>query len=126
MLDIKKQIKKYFILSIVVLIISIIYELFSHGVISYYMILSFLIPLIMGTGIYYLIYKINKKSIYKLPSQIYNSSILTFLLYFILNGILEIYGTTNNKINIYLLLGFLLLITSIILNIYYKKIKIKN
>ncbi len=126
MLDIKKQIKKYFILSIVVLIISIIYELFSHGVISYYMILSFLIPLIMGTGIYYLIYKINKKSIYKLPSQIYNSSILTFLLYFILNGILEIYGTTNYKINIYLLLGFLLLITSIILNIYYKKIKIKN
>ena len=126
MLNIEKQIKKYFILSIVVLIISIIYELFSHGVISYYMILSFLIPLIMGTGIYYLIYKINKKSIYKLSSQIYNSSILTFLLYFILNGILEIYGTTNNKINIYLLLGFLLLITSIILNIYYKKIKIKN
>lgn len=130
MLDTKKlkyQIKKYLIISIITLIISLIYELFSHGVYSKSMLLSFLIPLLMGSFMYYIIYSHKKRFVYDLPSKIYNSSIITFLLYLFINGILEIYGTTNNILDIYLYLGFILLIISILLNIkFYKNKKVKK
>ena len=105
MLDIKKDIKFYSIFTIFTLIFGIIYELFSHQVYSNYMIYAFIIPLLLG--IIYIIFKeLINKDIYKL-------SVITFTIGSILKGILDIYGTTNNLIYVYLIVGIILLLLSL-------------
>ena len=121
--DNKKQIIKYFIITIGTGILSFIYELFSHEVYSPYMIYSFLIPL-LGMIIYMVIYFTKaSKFINKISMELFNCSILTFTLYSILNGILEIYGTTNYLVAVYLKIGVILVIFGIIINISYNLIK---
>lgn len=112
-LDIKKEQTRFYIYTLSCIIFSFIYEIFSHGVLSYFMILSFIFPLI-GLIEIIILKKINIKS-----HSLFKSSLLTFTLYFILKGILEIYGTTNKLITIYLILGFSLLIIS--MYYYFKK-----
>ena len=106
-LDIKKEQARFYIYTLSCIIFSFIYEIFSHGVLSFYMILSFIFPLI-GLIDILILKKINIKS-----HNLFKSSLLTFTLYFILKGILEIYGTTNKLISFYLIFGFSLLIISI-------------
>ena len=105
--DIKKQGKVYIIVSIVCLIFAIIYEAFSHGVFSNYMIFAFLIPLVCGATISYILYFINKKDTSLLPSKfgnnLYNAAVATLTFGSIFNGALEIYGTTNAKVYVYLI-----------------------
>ena len=99
-LDIKKQSIYYLILSIIVLIFSFIYELFSHNVYSVFMEYAFVIPL-FNSLILFIIYKLNK-NINKISNTLFNLSVITLTVYSIVRGILEIYGTTNSLINIYL------------------------
>ena len=125
MLDIKKSKKemiKYLFISIFFLIFSIVYESFSHDVYSNYMMYAFVIPLILGTLIYGIIYIFElNKSFNEFGMKLYNSSIITFTLGSIMKGVLEIYGTTNKLTIIYLIIGIITLIISIIINIVYKK-----
>ena len=93
-LDTKRQAIKYFIISIFFLIFGVVYEAFSHNVFSNYMMWAFLIPLFLG-----------------------------FVPYMIL-CILEIYGTTNVLMNVYLPVSITLLVLSII--VFVINILIKN
>lgn len=105
MLDIKKEIRFYLIFTIITLIFGIIYELFSHNVYSNYMIYAFIIPLILG--IIHIIF------IDKIKNYTYKSGIITLTIGSIINGILEIYGTSNNLVYVYLVLGIVHIISSI-------------
>lgn len=116
--DIKKKIKQFLIITIITLLFSIIYEYFSFGVISKYMILAPLIPLILGV-LTYLLLK-NKKVGY-IESSMYSNGVYTLLIGSILQGVLEIYGTTNKLMIIYLVVGIGLIFISLI--IYIKKLK---
>lgn len=107
MLDINKF-KPYLISSIIVLIFSQIYELFSHNVYSNYMTLAFLIPLVLG-----FIYVLFNNYINK---YIYNLSVITLSIGSVIKGVLDIYGTTNNLIYVYLMVGTILILISIINN----------
>ena len=117
--DIKKKIKQFLIITIVTLLFSIIYEYFSFGVISKYMILAPLIPLILGVLTYLLLLK-NEKVGY-IESSMYSNGVYTLLIGSILQGVLEIYGTTNKLMIIYLVVGIGLIFISLI--IYIKKLK---
>lgn len=119
-LDIKKTMVNYFIISLICLIFSIIYEMFSHQVYSKFMICAFLIPLIGGI-ILLIINKIKKFNI--LAINIYHCSIATFTIGSIVQGILEIYGTTNNLTKYYLYIGLGLMIISIIIQFYRKGVE---
>lgn len=114
--DLKRQSKIYLIVSIICLIFSLIYEHFSHEVYSFYMLSAFLIPLILGSLVS-IILSIKNIKVFKLSNNLYNASVATFTIYFIMRGFLEIYGTTNATINIYLIVGIFLLISSIILRV---------
>ena len=111
-LDIKRIRNRYLIGSICSLVFGIIYECFSHNVISNYMIFAFVIPLIG-----YILYWLIDKGIIKIPSNISNKlfgySIATLTIYSILHGVLDIYGTTNGKIYVLLIVGIVLLIMCI-------------
>lgn len=111
----KKQSIVYFFASVFCMLFGLIYEIFSHNVYSNYMIFAFLIPLILGSGISLIIIK-NNIRINRISMNLYNASVATFTIYSIFNGVLEIYGTTNNLINIYLYVGLLLIIFSFIIN----------
>lgn len=106
--DIKKQWRIYIIAVIGCIFFASTYEAFSHGVYSNYMIYAFLIPLIMGAGVSYILYFINKKSKVTLPGKfeknMYNAAVATLTFGSIFNGVLEIYGTTNSKVYVYLVL----------------------
>lgn len=111
----KKVSFKYLIFSIFCGIFAFIYEMFSHGVYSNNMIFAFLIPLVMGTIMFYLIYITNwNKYIDYIGYNLYNASIATFTIGSIIKGVLEIYGTTNSLINMYFIIGFVLLVISIL------------
>ena len=81
------------------------------------MILSFLIPLIFGIGATFYMKR-------KLPSllekQLYNAGVTTLAFGSIVEGVLQIYGTTNSKVYIYMIFGILLLVISISLYVFRK------
>ena len=119
--EIKKQKLAYILFTIFCIVFACIYEYFSHGVISYFMILAFLIPLFFGVLITYLISSKSKKLPSKLENNLYNSAIVTLTIGSIIEGVLQIYGTTNFKVYAYLIVGILFLLISTILYLVRKK-----
>lgn len=81
-LDINIIRKKYLYFSIFLLVFSIIYETFSHGVISNYMILSFIIPLIFGN----IILKLLKKIPNTIEINLYTAGITTLTIGSVIKG----------------------------------------
>ena len=112
-LDIKKNIQLHIFITIFVLLFSIIYESFSHGVYSNYMIFAFLIPLLLGVVVFKIL-EITKTKINFLTINFYNATIITLVVGSLMKGFLDIYGTTNNLIYGYLIISGVLLLLTII------------
>ena len=114
----KKQSIIYLIISILCLIIGIIYELLSHNVYSIYMQFALVIPLIFGFILSLIIYIVKPS---KLPNHIsinlYNAAIATITIFSFIKGVLDIYGTTNSLINVYIIVSIILILLSIITNL---------
>ena len=108
--DIKKQALRYLIFSIFLVIFGTVYEQFSHGVNSNYMIYAFLIPLILGFGSSIVL----KKHPSKLSNILYSLGVITITFGSLFKGVLDIYGTTNKLIILYPIIGFGLLLGGII------------
>ena len=73
------------------------------------MLFAGLIPLILGAGFYLLV---GKKKVFSYKSwYLYNSFVSVLTVWMYINGILEIYGTTNELVNYYIYgaMSFLLL-----------------
>ncbi len=104
------------LLSIFVALLGAVYELFSHEVYSYYMIYAFAIPLVGGT-LPFLAIGLFKPSLYPkaIPRNLYGSGIATLTVGSIVQGILEIYGTTNSLVRLYQAAGILLVVAGIVL-----------
>lgn len=109
---IKMHSRNYLIYSIIVLLISIVYEMFSHNVYSNYMIFSFVIPLVASL-ITFFFYKINKV-VNNFTSNLFYSSVLTLTTGSFIKGVLDIYGTTNSFVNIYLIIGIITILLTIV------------
>ena len=108
----------YLIISIVCALFGAVYEVYSHEVYSYYMIYSFAFPLIGGTLLFSSIGLFGLKAYpYAVPRNIYHSGIATLTVGSIIQGVLEIYGTTNRLVKYYWILGVILVITGILLYI---------
>ena len=113
-MNIKKYIMYNIIFSIFCLIFGFIYELYSHNVYSIYMGLSFIIPLLLAI-LLFIVYKLNIKLNIK-SIILLNLLMITITMYSIVKGILDIYGTSNSLINIYLYSSIILVILSITFN----------
>ena len=117
----KKELKKYLIFSSLCLVFACIYEMFSHQVYSMFMILSFLIPLIMGVGVYALLVK-KHFLVNNISNSLYKMSLYTFTFGSIMKGVLDIYGTTNSKLVIYWIVGVIMLVVAIVWQIINRRI----
>ncbi len=106
----KNTIKGYLGITAFVLVFGLIYEKFSHQVYSPFMYLAFLIPL--GGGIIELLITSIEKNVRRnrptLSRQIYRGGLAYLTVGSILQGVLEIYGTTNYLTSVYGLVGLAL------------------
>ena len=116
-LDIKRWTKKYLYFSIFLIGFSIIYECFSHGVYSNYMIFAFLIPLVLG----YILLPIVLNRAHWASVFCYHASIMTLTIGSVVKGVLDIYGTTNSLVIVYFIVGIVLQVISIIFRFVFEK-----
>ena len=93
-----------------------IYEQFSHEVYSFYMIYAFAIPLVFGTAFYFLLDWFDKKVKQPLCLSLWNMAIITLTVGSLYRGVIDIYGTTNKKVIIYVVAAFALGLSAIVLN----------
>ncbi len=86
-----------------------VYESFSHGVYSLFLILAFLIPLLGGALPYGLLIRSRRSRKPGVPARcLYNSGLAALTAGSIFQGILEIYGTTNRLSAVYWIAGAVL------------------
>ena len=100
-----------------------IYEIFSHGVYSYFMIYAFAITLIGGALPYMLSYIGSltgrfaqlRALLGSAGEGLYHAGIATLTVGSIMKGVLDIYGTTNRLTMVYPVIGAILIIAAVAL-----------
>ncbi len=106
----------YLMISIFCALFGAIYEIYSHEVYSFYMIYAFAFPLVGGAlpfsamGLFRV-----KKYPYSASRNVYHSGIATLTVGSIIQGVLEIYGTTNILVKYYWFSGMILVVVGILL-----------
>lgn len=108
--EIEKLVFTYLIITLVCAGFGAVYEFFSHGVYSYYMLYAFMIPFLGGTVYFYCILYFRSKIPRCIACRFQHFGILTVTVGCIVCGILEIYGTTNHLVNIYFIVGGMFLV----------------
>lgn len=106
----------YLLLALLCILLGAVYELFSHEVYSFWMIYAFVFPLAGGT-LPFLLMLLRPRRWYPgaVGRKLYHSGIATLTVGSIMQGILEIYGTTNRLTRMYGYVGVPLLIAGIVL-----------
>lgn len=95
-----------------------VYETFSHGVYTYYMLYAFAYPLALGVIPYIaIVLKGMENYSTQLSSVIYHSGVATLTVGSIIEGVLVIYGTTNDLTGVYPIIGDALLISAVVLKL---------
>lgn len=111
-IQLKKQLLFQIIGTVLLTLFGAIYELFSHGVYSYFMLYAFAIPLILGVLPYAMLLLLEKYP-RNLFTNLWNTAIATLSVGSVFAGVLEIYGTTNSLIIVYPVAGGILLLLGI-------------
>ena len=104
----------YLLISLFCALFGAVYEVFSHGVYSYYMLYAFAFPLAGGTFPFLAISLFRKRYPEIVVRNICHSGIATLTVGSIIQGVLEIYGTTNRLTGLYWIVGIILLLAGMI------------
>ncbi len=97
--------RNYFIVAVVCAVIGLVYEIFSHGVWSVFMVGAFAVPLALGVLPNLFIALFRMKTPGMAAENLYACGVATLTLGSLLTGVLQIYGTTNDLIQYYWLVG---------------------
>lgn len=110
-----KAVRVYFIITLFCVIFGIIYEHFSHGVYSVFMIFMFLIPLLGGI-LPFAVLALMKIVPYpdRVSFNLWNSGVATLTVGSCVKGVLDIYGTTSDFVIFYPTVGFLFILAGIV------------
>ena len=120
--DRKKNHNTFFVyvgVTLFCIVFGLIYETFSHGVVSFFMLFGFLFPLILGLAPYLVLFlgKIEKGPD-TVASYLYNAGVATLTVGSYFKGMLDIYGTTRDAyVIIYFTVGGVLLLSGLFLYI---------
>ena len=91
-----------------------VYEWFSHGVYSYYMIYAFALPLMLGALPLLGMALFGKRLPGPISLGLWSAGIATMTVGCIFRGVLDIYGTTNRLVVVYPIVGGILLAAGLI------------
>lgn len=108
--EIEKLVFTYLIVTLICAGFGAVYEFFSHGVYSYYMLYAFMIPFLGGTVYFYCILYFRSKIPGCIARRFHHFGILTLTVGCIVCGIFEIYGTTNRLVIFYFIVGGMFLV----------------
>lgn len=110
----------YILISIFFAVFGVVYELFSHEVYSLFMIYGFMVPLV-GGALPFLWLGLYTKAEYPKPIAVefYQCGILTLAAGSIVQGILDIFGTTNVLVKSYWIAGFALSVVGFFLYLFH-------
>ena len=107
--------RTYLLAALFCAVFGAVYEIFSHEVYSFFMIYAFMIPLVLGALPNFLM---GLKGSTFVPApvsrKLYRAGIATLTVGSIMQGVLEIYGTTNVLTAVYWIVGGSLLVGSVI------------
>lgn len=90
-----------------------VYENYSHGVFSYYMLYAFSVPLVFGVTLYTILLFAGKYPP-RAFLNLWNSAIAAFGVGSVFRGVLEIYGTTNSLSIVYPIAGGVLGVSALV------------
>lgn len=105
----------YLLFALFCMFFGAVYELFSHEVYSFYMIYAFAFLLVGGTLPFFII-SLLEQMLYPgtFARNLYHSGIATFTVGSIIQGVLDIYGTTNSLTRLYWYIGGSLILLGIV------------
>lgn len=109
--EIEKLVFNYLIVTMGCAGFGAVYEVFSHGVYSYYMLYAFMIPFLGGVVYFYCILYFRSKTPECIARRFQHFGISTLTVGFILCGVLEIYGTSNCLVIFYFIVGGMFLVS---------------
>ena len=112
-----KSAKRYFVSSFVVALFGIVYEVFSHGVISFYMVCAFIPSLLLGALPYAVSSRFGKEDARSSSEWFHRYGIVLLTVGMIFKGIIEIYGTDSPFEAVYFIAASVFFSISIILRI---------
>lgn len=104
----------YLVIAVLTAIFGAVYEYFSFGVFSAFMLFAFAIPLILGALPFYITSVLTERGTAgRLHNahgrwELYHAAIATLTIGSIMKGVLDIYGTTNRLLIIYPVAGVIL------------------
>lgn len=108
----------YLLVALFFALFGAVYEIYSHEVYSYYMLYAFSFPLIGGTLVFNIL---SFLKLQKYPNAIarnlYHSGIATLTVGSVVQGVLEIYGTTNALSDYYWSVGMVLIVIGVVAGI---------
>ncbi|MDO4471311.1 MAG: hypothetical protein Q4C84_15870 [Bacillota bacterium] len=119
--EIEKLVFNYLIVTIVCAGFGAVYEWFSHGVYSYYMIYAFMVPLLGGTLPFYCVLHFGNKIPGRMSRRFQHFGISTLTAGCLFLGALKIYGITNHLVNLYFIVGGLFLFVGNLMYLLQKK-----
>lgn len=90
------------------------YEIFSHGVWSGYMVYAFLFPLVLEALPFGFLALRGRPLPCRRAYQLHHAGVATLTIGSLFQGALDIYGTSNSLTVMYWLVGMLLIITAVI------------
>ena len=107
--ELKRHLRWHLIAAGFLAVFGGIYELFSHGVYSGWMIFAFAVPLLLGAPLYALLLHFGKA-----PGRVFlnlwNAGVACLSVGSVFQGVLAIYGTTNSLILVYPIAGGILML----------------
>ncbi len=109
----------YISVSIFCALFSFIYEHFSHGVYSYYMIYAFAAPLVLGALPSVILALMGKRRPCRATHDFWASAIAFLTVGCIVKGVLEIYGTSHNLCYLFFVSSAVLFVLAICTNAIY-------
>ena len=110
-----KSARNYLWASIFCAFFGAVYEAFSHGVYSYFMLYAFAFPLVLGTLPAVLSGLRGRRTPSSAAAQLWGAGVATLTTGAVFRGILDIYGTSSGLTFVYWIAGGAFLLASIVI-----------
>lgn len=109
-----RRVWRWLFFTVLVLVFGLVYEIFSFGVYSNFMIFAFAFPLFMGLvpALVTCLKGVRRRE--GMAWQFWNSAVMTFTVGSLMQGVLDIYGTTSHLMIYYWIAGIALTAASLI------------
>ncbi len=105
----------FLLISLFLVVFASVYEMFSFGVYSVFMICAFTVPLCLGSVVSLILFAVRAQAPSPAAAAVYNSGIATLTVGSILKGVLDISGYTNHLMPVYAVSGALLILAGSVL-----------